>query len=301
MRKYLTLFTLLFILFALNGVRNVFSQVSPTPEVTTEVTPAETPTTSTTPTSASFDQAYQEYLDEIEKYKGAHQDYLFRKAQYQRFGTLKSRQDAQIATAAMLQTRDDVVVSYLSLVKTLLTESKGITDEKLQGLVIRADEEIGWWKDHKAAIPSAGTLKDLENDSAEARSRWAGVDPLVYEILAEIANGRVSDYMVRTNEFFARVKDMIVQIRSKEGEGQTFSSEKFDVLDRWVFETDNRIVRAKERKAEGEEASTLLKRRRTNALPAYNNVIVILGETQLYLKEANTFMKEIIREIKTAE
>src|SRR3989344_1060754 len=120
-------------------------------------------------------------------------------------------------------------------------------------------------------------------------------------VLAVIAHGRVLEFTDRTDEIFGRVKNKSEDIRTEERDEYTFSNQKFDILNRWVFETENRIARSKERKSDAESAITLLAKRRSNALSQYNEVITILGETQLYLKEANTFMGEIIREIKTAE
>jgi len=281
MKKSLLTFCAILVFLLIFGQTVVSSQE---PETVTETGPSETIEESEAVTTESFDAAYGKYQDEMEIYRSAHDEYLFKKAQYQRFGTLTSRQEAQSATVLMLETRDNVVISYLLALKTRVSEAIGVQDSTEEGLKVRIDEEIGWFTDHRNTIPSAGTLEDLEKDSIEAQSRWKSVDPLIYEVLAVIAHGRVLEFTDRTDEIFGRVKN-----------------QKFDILNRWVFETENRIARSKERKSDAESAITLLAKRRSNALSQYNEVITILGETQLYLKEANTFMGEIIREIKTAE
>ncbi|OGM37452.1 hypothetical protein A3F01_03330 [Candidatus Woesebacteria bacterium RIFCSPHIGHO2_12_FULL_38_11] len=298
MKKSLLTFCAILVFLLIFGQTVVSSQE---PETVTETGPSETIEESEAVTTESFDAAYGKYQDEMEIYRSAHDEYLFKKAQYQRFGTLTSRQEAQSATVLMLETRDNVVISYLLALKTRVSEAIGVQDSTEEGLKVRIDEEIGWFTDHRNTIPSAGTLEDLEKDSIEAQSRWKSVDPLIYEVLAVIAHGRVLEFTDRTDEIFGRVKNKSEDIRTEERDEYTFSNQKFDILNRWVFETENRIARSKERKSDAESAITLLAKRRSNALSQYNEVITILGETQLYLKEANTFMGEIIREIKTAE
>lgn len=119
-----------------------------------------------------YQKAYKDYVYTFELYKKAHSDYLLAKTQYNQAKTLASQTKARDATAIMLEKRDDVVITYLTTLRMLLSESDGITDAEKQGLFTRIDSEVAWFKNHKSQIPSAGTLTDLSEDSLEAAEHF---------------------------------------------------------------------------------------------------------------------------------
>ena len=192
----------------------------------------------------------------------------------------------------MLQARDDVVIAYLSMLLARLSEAISVSEVRKESLTLRVDQEIGWFTDHRDTLPSAGTLDDLVKDSDLAEKRWEGVEPLVYEVMITLPYGKISDFTQRSDSALTAVKNK---------EGYKFSNEKFEVLDRWTFETNARIVRSKEKQVEVDNMIVLIVKQRKAILKHYNDMIGVLGESQLFLKEANTFLREVIREIKTAE
>ena len=144
-------------------------------------------------------------------------------------------------------------------------------------------------------------MDDLVKDSDLAEKRWEGVEPLVYEVMITLPYGKISDFTQRSDSALTAVKNKLEIIRDEDREGYKFSNEKFEVLDRWTFETNARIVRSKEKQVEVDNMIVLIVKQRKAILKHYNDMIGVLGESQLFLKEANTFLREVIREIKTAE
>ncbi|KKQ98584.1 MAG: hypothetical protein UT24_C0009G0084 [Candidatus Woesebacteria bacterium GW2011_GWB1_39_12] len=290
MRKVLILPTIFFVALSLISVQQVFSQ-SPEATQSSEIKEEE----------KGFDQAYQEYILKLQDYQKVHEEYILRRSQYLRFQSLKSRQDAQEATVKMLQARDEVVITYLTTLLARLSEGIGVHEVRKEALTLRVNEEVGWFTDHKDTVPSAGTLEDLVKDSDLAKKRWEGVEPLVYEILGTTAYGKISDFTVRSEGALTAVKNKLEIISKEDRDEYKFSNEKFEVLDRWIFETEEKIVRSKEKQVEVDNMLVLIVKQRKDVLKYFNNMIGVLGESQLFLKEANTFLKEVIREVKTAE
>ncbi|OGM22263.1 hypothetical protein A2863_02865 [Candidatus Woesebacteria bacterium RIFCSPHIGHO2_01_FULL_38_9b] len=255
------------------------------------------------PTKAEdeFDNVYETYLDDIDTYDKAHNEYIFRRSQYLNFKTLKSQQEAQGATLVMLQTRDQVAISYLRALDVRLNNAIGVPQARHEGLNIRINEEVGWFLEHKDGMSSAGTLDDLVKESNLASNHYNLIQPLFYEVLAVISQGRIYYYNDRTDEMLSRVRGKVEQIRGEERDEYRFSSEKQQVLDRWMFESEGRFSRSKEKQVEVDAIVLDFIRKRGSLLTNYNSVVSKLGEAQLFLKESNTFILEIIREIKTAE
>lgn len=279
MKKYLAIFPIVLIIFFLLSLTVYNRSYGATP----------------------FDNAYQEYSLEVEEYRKAHDEYVLARSQYLKFGTLTSTNNAKDAAIVMLQTRDDVVISYFKAVKEKAAETRGIPDATRDALNIRIDEETNWFSDHRGRLSSAGSLDDIVKDSDEASMRFESVEPLIYEALSDVASGKISRFRERLNETFSSVSTKVGEIREEERDKFAFSTRKLELIDRWIFETENRITRSEEKQAEAEAKIMEFSGEKKRNVPIYNEVLSTLAESQQYLNEASLFVKEIIREIKTAE
>lgn len=259
------------------------------------------PAVSYSQTSSTFDSAYQEYSLGIEGYNKAHGEYVLARSQYIKFQTLTSKNNAKDATLVMLQTRDEVLITYIKTLKEKLKDTKGIPDATREASLVRLDNEMNWFTDHKDKLTSAGSLEDLVADSDEASKKYETMDPLIYEILTIIASGKINGFRDRLNDNFTQVREKVNNIREEEDDKYKFSTRKLEVIDRWIFETENRITRSQEKQAESEVFVEQLAGLDKKGSTQYGKAVAKLGESQQYLREASLFVREIIREIKTAE
>jgi hypothetical protein len=252
-------------------------------------------------TELSFDQAYAEYINITDEYSKAHAEYVLKRSQQIKFQSLTSRQEAFNATLLMLQKRDEVVVSYLKVLRVKVKDSLGIPDARKESLFFRIDEEINWYSAHRDNLPSTGSLDDLVADSDIAAERWLLMDYLAYEVMSVLSQGKVTDFTKRVEIIYAVTKNKLEEIRDEEREEYTFSFSKTQVLDRWMFEADGKIVRSKEKQAEAEVLIGGIVELKRDIPTHYNLIISKLTEAQIYLKEADLFLKEVVRQIKTEE
>lgn len=270
-----------------------------TPKLIYSQTPTSAP--GINPLEVEYSNTYKDYLTKQENYNKAHEDYLFKRAQYTKYQTLQSQQDAFTATQTMLKARDEVVIGYLNTLKAKMKAGTGISDTRLQGLNTRIDQEISWFSDHENKLSSAGTLNDLFGDSNEAQTEFNASNSLFYEVLSTVADGKVSDYASRTDDLFSRLKMKLDAIRTDTRDGYSFSPDKFQTLDRWVYETDGRITRSKEKSSQVDVLMLSFAKKGTMFGGTYNSIISVLGDEQLLLNDAFSFMKEIIISVKTED
>lgn len=244
---------------------------------------------------STYNDAFLQYNLKMEDYNKTHEEYVLRRSQYIRFKTLKSENDARAATVAMLQARDDVVMAYLTAIRKRLEETKGLPSDQKSTITIQLDNEIGFFKDHKARIPSTGTLDDLVADSKLAQDEFTKDQDLFYQTLLAVGDGRILDVHTRLNEKFSELKAKIETIRAETRPEYVVSVDKMQAIDRFIFESENKIQRADDKRKEAEDVSRLNGRMDPGE---YNRRIGILGEAQQLLKEASSFLKEIVSQVK---
>jgi len=255
--------------------------------------------------TVSFENILAEYNLKNEEYKKARSEYLLKRGQYLKFRTLKSEADAYEATLAMLELRDDMVVFYLLAIEKRLTDSPLVSDERRATLNFTIIEETAWFKNHRDNLVSAGTLENLVKDSDLAKERYEIIEPLAYEIFATISFSKLDSFYQRMKKISLAINEKIEGIVGEEREEYQLSVRKQGILGRWIFESDGRIARGEEKKTEAENfifksvASDASKHTMTSS--GYSKIVVILGESRLFLNEASSLLKEIIREVKIVE
>lgn len=248
-----------------------------------------------------FDRLYQEYSIKLEEYRRAHDEYILARSQYLKFKTLTSQNTAKEKTVVFLEARDETVISHIKALKERLKETQGIPDATRDGIITRLDDEISWFSDHKSRVSGAGSLDDLVSDSVEAKRRYEQIEPLLYEALSIISSGRVNRFRERLDETFSSVSQKVTQIREEEREEFKFDTRKLEIIDRWIFDTEARIIRSQEKQVEADQLISEFPSLKKKGASNYNEVLEVLAESQQYLKEASLFVKEIIREIKTED
>ncbi|MBU0569408.1 hypothetical protein KKB40_01340 [Patescibacteria group bacterium] len=254
----------------------------------------------------SFDNVFNEYKTKTEDYKKAHSEYTIKRSQYIKFNTLKSKADAYGATLAMLYARDEVVVAYLTAIEKKLSDVSEVSEERRKVINSMISSELNWFKNHKDNLASAGTLENLVKDSDLAKERYILIEPLAYETFATISYSKLESFYTRLNEMSMTINGKIEEIKKEDREDYQFSIRKQGILDRWIFESEGRIVRGEEKMTESSDLTLLSviseeSKGRANTLAEYNKVVGIMGESRLFFNEAILLLKEIVSEIKVAE
>ncbi len=241
-----------------------------------------------------FQRAYQDYTYNLSLYRKAKVNHELSKSQYLCDKTLSLRTKAKEATLEILQSRNEVIKTYLTAQRMKLRESLGLEEVKRELLYSRIDEEVSWLIDHKDRLTSAGSLGDLVNDSDEASERYRMTEPLIYEVLFAISNGKIKNFHQRLTQINQTLKSKIAEIRENEDK-QTAT------LERWILEVENLLARSQDKQSAAEDLIVKIKPRERNKLGLYNQAQVKLKESHQYLKEASGYLKEIVTEIKTAD
>jgi len=246
--------------------------------------------------SEAFNRSFQEYRNRVEEYEAAHDEYELARSQYLKFNTLTAKANALAKTKSMLEQRDNVIIAYLDLQKTRLDENKGVETAKKEEIFTQVEGEKQWFADHKAKISSAESLDDLIDRSNETRDKYKLMEGFIYTTLFTLSDGRINDYQARLNDIFSETKQKMEIIKNEKRDEYKFSDRKIDIIERWIAEAESRAGKSEENQLKAQEWAE-----RIVNLGTYNVAINFLEDARSYTKESTSYIKEIVREIKTAE
>lgn len=250
------------------------------------------------PAETEFDKAYKQYRQTVEDYNKAHDAYILARSSYLKFKTLASKTDATMATLKMLEARDEVFISYLNSLAQKLKETSKVEEGRRTELTAKINEEVSWLSDHKNRLASAGSLEDLVSDSEEVKLRHKQTtESLFYEALAGISYGKITYFRERIGSLLSSIKGVFSTIKE---EGK-FTTDKFQLIDRWIFDSEARLSRAEGKQLEADKIISEALTKKASFVGRYDGIIIILKESHQYTKESSSFLKEVLREIKTAE
>ncbi len=280
------------VVFLLVGIVSVHAQdASPSAS-----SAAATASPSPTPEVFDFNKAYKDYVFVTDQYNVAHSTYVLARSQYFQAKTLASQAKAQDATAKMLIARDDVMKAYLVALRLRLSETDGVSDTTKQGLFTRIDTDVAFWKTHHDRIDSAASLQDLTSDSNSAKLHFPITETLSYEVLSTIPQGK--EFVLRNQlaDLLSQTKTKISKIRAN-GDLDTSESE------RWVLQTDQKLTRSQDKEIAAQDLiSKLTSTDPTNTNQKksviYGQVTQTLVDSLQYLKEASSYLKEVLKRIK---
>ncbi len=279
MKKFLISFLLLFLLGLYIPFASFAQEATPIP----------------TEEPFNFERARKDYIYNMEIYKKAYANYQLARSEYLQAKTLISQNKAKEATLEMLKARDEVVITYLTMLRMKLAEVRGISDTVRDGFYARIDTEVSWHLKHKDILTSAATLEDLFADSDEAKIRFPLTEGVTYEILSEIMFAKASLVRESAKSVFDELKQFVSEVRQS-GKKDT------SVIERWILAVENKFTRSDDKEMEARNiAIRLSKAPSSQRLNLYYEERFRLEESLQYLKEAQNYMKEIVKEIKTAD
>ncbi len=241
-----------------------------------------------------YTRAYQDYTYNFDLYRKAHGEYDLKRSQYMQSKTLAAQEEAQQATAKMLQARDQATITYLTAIRLKLAETKGVDTTSRESHFALIDAEVAWYKSHRDTISSAASLEDLTKDSDLAAERYKSTELVIFKALTLISNGKVDNFQSLITDLIGKVEIKVSEIRAA---GDKDTSD----IERWILEVKNRVARSQDKEAESWAIINKLKPTDKQKITSYNTSESRFAESLQYLKEANSFAKQIITEIKTKD
>lgn len=242
-----------------------------------------------------FNKTYNDYLQSLNQYRQSYKEYLTAKQSYLNYKTLTSKNEAFLKTLKMLEGRDQVIANYLNLLKIKLRNITGIVNYKQNILYLKLDDEITWYDNHKNILSSTGSLEDLLNLSQETEKRYQEkTETLIYQTLGNTLIGKEDNLRDKVNSLVVKLKEKIKEIKEK-------GNKNTNLPERWLLEVENRLLLSLEKENQANNLLEKIDQKTRNRQQTFSQAQLLLEESHQYLKEANFYLKEVIREVKNAD
>ena len=240
-----------------------------------------------------FKKAHEDYSYNLSLYDVALNSFQNARARYLQFDTLASKETLQENTFKMLEARDEVVKTFLSMIRMNLRELKGLNDPEKGAYYQGIDQEFAFFEDHKSKLNSAGSLDDLIKDLDEAGDRYKETTEIVmYKTLIGIATGK--------NQYLRKeLQDTINELKSKLIEIRQNGDKDVSNIDRSLVDLENKLIRSVDKDNLAKDMVNAIKTTERDKKNKYNDALSQVQSSFLDLKEVNYFLQEIIRQIKT--
>lgn len=245
---------------------------------------------------ASSEQAYRDYLYQYDVYRQNLTDFKIAKSEYDKFKTLTSETTLLEKTKTFLARRDDLLRAYLLLLNEKLNEDRGLIPADRQFYQRLIQNEVVFLQNHRQLVPSVGSLGDTNAVSQQLESHYSIFAASVRQTIVAINLGRL--HLLRNNfdEALAQAQTLI------ESNRELLATEKQTTLARWLVQINSK------RSLFEQKIDLILSKNadlKSDSIETLDAKLVELQkdltQARQYLFEANTFLAELVNNLRYAD
>jgi hypothetical protein len=243
--------------------------------------------------SASSEQAYKDYLYQLDVYRQKYNEFKIAKNEYDKFNTLTSQTTALEKTVRMLSSRDILLKTYLTLLNEKLAENRGLTQSEVNLYRTLVANENVFLDTHSQLVTSIGSLEDSMEVSSNLESHYRVLSSSMRQIIIGLSLGN-ANLLVR--QYDATVTNLKSFINSNRSE---LSAVKQTTIDRWMVSVDNKRSLYQQKIDGVIRTNTSLKASQPDDLDSEAaSMQKGISEAKNYLMEGSSNLKEIVNTLK---
>ncbi len=231
---------------------------------------------------ASFEEDYQTYLKTYDDYRGTYDNYIITRNQYLSFGTLNSKTEALNAVKKFLNTRDDVLLLYIGLLR------QKNTDILFRQLL---DEEHDFLVTHQQKIPPIAALDDAVRLSSDVEDRHIELQLVSRKVLGTVLTNKVEALKL---QWVILQQDALTIVQTLRSQGKNT-----EVLERWLLDAKNKESVAEQKILQIRTQIAKLKSTTHDQLSdEFNKIQFSIFEANQYMHESINFLLEFAESVK---
>lgn len=152
--------------------------------------------------------AFKDFSYSQDNYKESLTTFNLKKDSYLKNQTLSLKEEVRIALYDFLIKRDDYKRTYLTVIRTRVSELTGITANEKETVFTKIDPEVVWLEKRKNEIKQTDSLEDLLNKSSEEDLKYeTDTLPIIYFSLSNVSLSSVIEIKNSHKELYERLKN----------------------------------------------------------------------------------------------
>ena len=238
------------------------------------------------------ERAYSDYQNILGIYNQAYSDYRDAKNFYTSNQTLQLKEDARQKTLAMLRDRDQLEITYLTALRTKISEISGLSDSDKNNIFGKIDPEVKWYADHKGGYGDNDTLDRLFSRSDEVASRYkANTSQIIYESLFTISLGEEVGLRQSHEQIYSMLKGLVNQ-------GVQNGKLDMNIFNRWFTDIDAVDANLQQNENLGRSKIQNIYGSSYDPNSAYTSSIDPLTQSVKLLGQFNDFLTQVLTSIR---
>jgi hypothetical protein len=232
----------------------------------------------------NFQKSWADYIYTSGQYQQTSQRYSNAKQTYNTYQTLSTKNEAVTAGISAVKSREELVRTYLVMLRMKLSESRLSLDVNKQEKINNADILVSWLEGRKTRIDAIGNIDDLNNVSAEFENKYPEIEALSYKMIGAYKTGEMGLVI-------ERITNLKNELRKK---SKNLSDQQKIEFDRSVIQVEEKITLAKTKRQQAiSELEALSDKKTKNYLAVWQKSRSALIDCQQYLREVLVFMEEL--------
>lgn len=238
---------------------------------------------------ADASTSVQSYTNFSDIYRNAFQNYTTSKNKYLTYRTLAAEKDALESGRNFLKIREQYIILYLNMLRDKVADQGGFTLAERNLIISKIDVENTWLASHRSFYDTPTTLLDLQRISDQTQDRYESV--IRYVGLQTSGEIQYNKAAILEKTLRSIIGELEIEMKTIAGSGTDLT-----LAQRWLLSAKNKIDVAHDK--QNEAAVIFMGLRGENLVTEYSRGIFMLSESNQYLKEAASFVLEIIKSIK---
>lgn len=243
---------------------------------------------------ADYNQSLSNYNTVYEKYLQDNQDFQKAKSTYLTYKTLSSQTEALNTSKKLLETRDDLLISYFTLLQDKINQTDGIYPYEKTVKTDLINSRLFFFNDHRQTIQAVLSLDDVVLKSKEIDSLSSDLKTEGQKTFGLIITAKVLDQLIQINSQIINLESLITKIKDNGKDVAT--------LERWLLQIKNKVDITQQKISEAQNLfENLPVKDEIQRKGDFENAKSLTKNANQYLKEAVFNIGETIKEIKTGD
>lgn len=235
-----------------------------------------------------YNEARQTYLNEVNIYKTARQNFLNAKTKFKKLRNVENKAEYKLAAQEFLSRAVSTLIKYLEALKSKAENVRSIAEEDRTNIISDINKDIDWLSGEQLKLSGELSDEELKTEALAISNYWTTIKTTFKKSVVEIWIVRVAFVIEKAEDFSGRVNDKIQELKAV-----GYDTAK---LETWLADLNRNISSAKEKVEFAKEKRATISEVNMNQMAKETNQFI--KDANQYIRKSHSTLVQIIQEMK---